>query len=377
MAKQWRSAVIGTGLVGEWHVKVTSKLPNTTLAAICEIDAEKAKKVLGKYNLANVPVYSDQAEMLRKEQIDIVHVCTPSGDHMGPAMMAMEAGKNVIVEKPMEIQLDRIEQMEAAAKKHRVRLAGVFQNRWNPANRAIRDAVAEGRFGRIAWAGCFTPWYRPDQYYRDGGWRGTWKLDGGGAIMNQSIHAIDLLQWIVGPVKLVSAYASSRIHAEIEVEDTMSCSLEFENGAYGTIMGTTAMFPGQPARIEVGGENGTAVSENGLKIFKFRDERPGDGQLLETLSPPAPEKIKEKVAAAGGDALLEKLGWKKATSTGGGTSAADVPLDFHAKNVLAILNAWDEGHDAETHAAEARKAVAIVLAMYESARKKGAPIAVQ
>jgi len=195
--------------------------------------------------------------------------------------------------------------------------------------------------------------------------------------MNQSIHAIDLLQWIVGPVKQVSAYASSRIHAEIEVEDTMSCSLEFANGGYGTIMGTTAMFPGQPARIEVGGENGTAISENGLKIFKFRDERPGDGQLLDSLCPPVAEKWKEKITAAGGDLLLEKLGIKKTTSSGGGASAADVPLDFHARNVMAILNAWDEGHDAETHAAEARKAVAIVLAMYESARKKGAPIQVQ
>jgi len=377
MSRHWRCAIIGTGLVGEWHVKVTSQLPNTSLVAVCDIDGARAQKALAKYTLSNIPIYTDQAEMLRKEQLDILHICTPSGEHMSPAIMAMEAGKNVITEKPMEIQLDRIDRMGEVAKKNNVRLAGIFQNRWNPANRAIGDAVAEGRFGRIAWAGCFTPWYRPDQYYRDGGWRGTWKLDGGGAIMNQSIHAIDLLQWIVGPVKTVSAYASSRIHAEIEVEDTMSCSLEFQNGAYGTIMGTTAMFPGQPARIEVGGENGTAISENGLKIFKFRNERPGDAQLLDTLCPPAPDKWRERIAAAGGDALFEKLGIKKATSTGGGASAADVPLDFHARNVMSILNAWDEGHDAETHAAEARKAVAIVLAMYESARKKGAPIQVQ
>src|ERR1051325_5217007 len=124
MGRQWRCAVMGTGLVGEWHVKVTSRLPNTTLAAVCEIDVAKGKKVLEKYNLQNVPVYADQAEMLRKEQLDIVHICTPSGDHMNPAIMAMEAGKNVIVEKPMEIQLDRIERMEAVAKKKGVRLAG-------------------------------------------------------------------------------------------------------------------------------------------------------------------------------------------------------------------------------------------------------------
>jgi predicted dehydrogenase len=361
MAKHWRCAVVGTGVVGEWHVKVVSQLPNTTLVAVCDVDGGKAKKALEKYKLPDTPIYTDTAEMLRKEELDVLHICTPSGDHMGPAIMAMEAGKNVILEKPMEIQLDRIDRMMESAKKNNVRLAGVFQNRWNPANRAIRDAMAEGRFGRIAWAGSFTPWYRPDQYYRDGGWRGTWKLDGGGAIMNQSIHSIDLLQWIVGPVKQVSAYASSRIHGEIEVEDTMSCSLEFENGGYGTVMGTTAMFPGMPARIEVGGENGTAVSENGLRVFKFRNERPGDAVLLETLAPPPPGT----------------KGEKKVVSTGGGSSNTDVPLDFHGRNVLAILSAWDEGRDAETHAPEARKAVAIVLAMYESARKNGQPIPVR
>src|SRR5207244_485460 len=158
----------------------------------------------------------------------------------------------------------------AAAKKKRVKLACIFQNRWKDENRAIRSAVEEGRFGKLAWAGCFTPWYRADKYYEAGGWRGTWQWDGGGAVMNQSIHAIDLLQWLAGPVRRVSAYAASRIHSKIEVEDTLSCSLQFANGAFGTIMGTTAMFPGQPARVEIGGENGTAVSEGGLKMFKFR-----------------------------------------------------------------------------------------------------------
>src|SRR5205085_9442116 len=134
--------------------------------------------------------------------------------------------------------------------------------------------------------------------YEEGGWRGTRKLDGGGAVMNQSVHSIDLLQWIVGPVKTVSAYASSRIHEKIEVEDTLSCSLQFANGAYGTIVGTTAMFPGQPARIEEGGENGTAISENGLKMFKFCDERPGDGHLLDTLSLPVGDRINDRVGAA-------------------------------------------------------------------------------
>jgi UDP-N-acetyl-2-amino-2-deoxyglucuronate dehydrogenase len=209
--------------------------------------------------------------------------------------------------------------------------------------------VQEGRFGKIAWAGCFTPWYRPDKYYQDVSWRGTWKLDGGGAIMNQSIHAIDLLQWVAGPVRRVSAYGASRIHPKIETEDTMSCSLQFENGAFGSILGTTAMFPGQPARMEVGGENGTAISENGLKVFDFRDARPRDQELLEQLSPDA-------------------------SAASGKSNPAAIGYEGHRRNIAAILDAWSEGRDAETHGAEARKSLAIVLAMYESARRDGAPV---
>src|SRR5215212_5158976 len=119
MAKHWRCAVVGTGVVGEWHVKVTSQLANTMLVAVCDVDGGKASRALAKYNLANVPIYTDVSEMLRKEQLDVLHVCTPSGDHLGPAMMAMEAGKNVITEKPMEIELDRIDRMGEMAKKNR------------------------------------------------------------------------------------------------------------------------------------------------------------------------------------------------------------------------------------------------------------------
>lgn len=352
MGREWRCAVVGVGTVGEWHVRTIPQVPSAKLVAVCDLEAAKCQAALDKNKLTGIPIYTSEDEMLRKEQIDVVHVCTPSGNHMDPAIMAMEAGKNVISEKPLEIQLDRIDQMIAAARRNKVKLAGIFQNRWNKANRALKDAAAQNRFGRIGWAGCFTPWYRTDKYYEDGGWRGTWKLDGGGAIMNQSVHAIDLLQWIVGPVRGVSAYSGSRIHARIEVEDTLSCALQFANGAYGTIMGTTAMYPGSSVRVELGGENGMACSEGGLKSYKFRDERPEDAQLLEALKP-------------GGK------------GTGGGASATDVQLDLHGMNIKHILDAWAEGKDADTCGAEARKAVAIILAMYESAKKGGAPVEVK
>ncbi len=352
MAKQWRCAVVGTGVVGEWHVRVIPKVPNCELVAVCDIDRSKAVKALEK-NKMEAPIYTDALEMYRKEQIDAVHVCTPSGDHKGPVITAMEHGKNVVCEKPMEIHLDRIDQMIEGAKKNKVKLAGIFQNRWNEANAALRDAVKENRFGRIGWAGAITPWYRTDQYYADGGWRGTWKLDGGGAVMNQGVHQVDLIQWIVGPVKTVSAMASSRIHAAIEVEDTLTCALQFENGAYGTYVSTTAMWPGGAVRIEIGGEFGSAISENGLKRYEFKDARPSDKELMARLDPAA------------------------AKNTGGGANPADLELDLHGKNLLSIYSSWEKGEEAQTWGPEARKAVAIIQAMYESARKKGQPVDVK
>ena len=352
MAREWRCAVVGTGTVGEWHVRTLANLPGCKLVAVCDVKEARLKAAVEKNGIAATH-YTDALELYRREQIDAVHICTPSGDHMGPAITAMQHGKYVVVEKPMEIHLDRIDKMVEASEKYKVRLAGIFQNRWNEANLAIKQAVDAGRFGRLAWAGSFTPWHRTDQYYAEGGWRGTWAMDGGGAVMNQGVHQVDLMQWAIGPVKTVSAFSSSRIHDAIEVEDTLTCALEFANGAFGSFVSTTAMYPGSATRLEVGGEFGTAISENGLRRFQFRDVLPEDAVLLERLDP------------------------AQALTTGGGANAKDVALDLHRQNIQAIYSAWGEDKEAETNGPEARKAVAIIQAMYESARKRGAPVDVK
>ena len=355
MPKTWKTAVVGTGVVGDWHVACLKLLDFTDLMAVCDVKPEQMDKSLAKHHLPDLPRYADLQQMLDAHpEIQSVHVCTPSGDHMDPVLTALNAGKNVVCEKPMEIQLDRIDRMIAAADANGVRLAGIFQNRWDDANRALKQAADEHRFGTLAYGGCYTPWFRTDQYYRDGGWRGTWKLDGGGAIMNQSVHGVDLLQWIMGPVKTVTAHASSRIHPEIEVEDTLACALTFESGAHGVLMGTTAMWPGGNVRLEVGGENGTAVSEDGLRRWTFRDQTDEDKHLPDALRARHAEK-----------------------STGGGSSPADVPQYLHLRNLTAIYQAWERGEEPETTGREARKAVAIIRAMYDSAAKGGQPVAVQ
>lgn len=352
MSRQWRCAVVGVGVVGSTHVKMIPTLPMAKLVALCDAKPENAQAALKKAELSDIPIYDNLAEMLRREQIDVVHIATPSGVHLEPALEAIAAGKNVITEKPLEISLERADQIIDAAAKKNVKVACIFQNRWKPENRALRQAAEQQRFGTVTWAGSFTPWYRNDKYYADAGWRGTWKYDGGGAIMNQSIHAIDLLQWIAGPVRRVSAYAGSRIHPQIEVEDTLSCSLQFHSGAFGTVLGTTGLFPGQPARIEIGGENGTAIAEGGLKVFSFRDATPQDQELLQQLAPNSGASATKSNNAA----LNQKA---------------------HANNIAAILQAWDAGQEAETNAVESRKSLSIVLAMYESARRDGEPVDVK
>jgi predicted dehydrogenase len=217
---------------------------------------------------------------------------------------------------------------------------------------ALKKAADEKRFGKLTFAGIYTPWWRTDQYYREGGWRGTWKWDGGGAVMNQSVHGVDLLQWVAGPVKTVSAYAASRVHPEIEVEDTLACSLQFQDGAFGVIVGSTGMYPGIEVRLEIGGADGTAVSEGGLKHFKFRESKPEDEETIKRLAPGA-----AKVAPSGVN--------------------VEIGLELHYQNITSILDAWERGEDAPTSGPEARKAVAIILAMYESAKKGGVPIAVK
>jgi UDP-N-acetyl-2-amino-2-deoxyglucuronate dehydrogenase len=332
--KTWRCALLGAGMAGESHIRALNKVPGAKLVAVCDVDKARAQAAMDKHKAPPVPIHTDLKSLLNSEQIDVLHIATPSSYHTDAAMAAFEKKINVISEKPLDITLERIDSMIAAAKKNGVCLAGIFQNRWNPANRAIKAAIEQGRFGpSITWAGAFVLWFREPKYYQS--WRGTKDVDGGGAIMNNSIHSIDLLQWLIGPVKTVCAISGRQMHKNLEVEDSLSATLVFESGALGTVVGTTAMYPGRPARIEIGGPMGSAVSEGAIKEFKFKEPRPEDEQVLQ----PQPQ------------------------------------VDFHALNIQHILESWAGGRDADVNGPECRKPVEIVLAMYESAANGGKPVA--
>src|SRR5437588_4141854 len=196
--------------------------------------------------------------MLKHERLDVVIICTPSGMHGEHACAVMRAGRHVIVENPMEITRAAMDEMLRVQQETGVKLAVISQHRFDAASRQVRQLVDERAFGRLVLGNALVPWWRSQAYYDSGAWRGTWEMDGGGVLMNQAIHSIDLLQWLMGPVKSIFAYTDTLAH-RMETEDVAVAGLRFANGALGTIAATTGAYPGVTTRIEVFGDKGSAI----------------------------------------------------------------------------------------------------------------------
>jgi UDP-N-acetyl-2-amino-2-deoxyglucuronate dehydrogenase len=336
----WNFGIIGSGMIADFHAKAIQSLPNARLIGICGLNPKKTLTLADRYSCHP---FQNTGDMLKNTGIDIVTIATPSGAHLEPAVEAARHGKHVICEKPMEISLDRIDEMIKAHEKAGTCLGGIFNYRYNDAVKVLKDTLDSGRFGTISFAAVHVPWWRTDDYYKSS-WRGTWNLDGGGALMNQSIHMIDMLQFMMGPVRSLQAYMATIAH-DIEVEDTAVSVLQFENNALGLIYGSTASFPGQYRRIEITGNKGTVVLvENSFKVWQFADETEAD------------REIRVKFGDIEG---------------GGGTSdPAAIPFHPHAKNIAAFIQSVEQGKTFEISGREARKSVEIILAIYRSAREK-------
>ena len=339
--------IIGLGMIADFHAKAIGELSDGCLVAAYDMIPEKVFAFCsGK---EGVNPYTDLEEFLSDPDLDIVTVTTPSGAHLDVALAAVNAGKHVIVEKPIEVTTERIDILIKAAKEKGVLISGIFQSRFFEAPQLIMKAIREGRFGRLTLCDAQVKWYRTQEYYDSVGWRGTWKLDGGGALMNQSIHAIDLLQWFCGPVSEVSAFTALLGHENIEVEDTAAAVLKFRNGAIGVIEGSTSVYPGFLKKLEICGTKGSVIlEEESLKAWNFEDERPED------------EEIRTR--------FLDN------TETGGGASDPKaIGYIGHKHCFENFLNALENGTEPLITGEEARKSVEIITAIYESART-GKPV---
>lgn len=347
MAKTYRFGVIGTGFIGGVHGDAIRSMPNAELVAGCDKVEASAKAFAEKFGC---DYYTDEAEMLKRDDIDAVSIATPSGLHAESAIAAAKAGKHALVEKPLDITLDRIDRVIEAHDKAGTTLGGIFNGRFYPTAQLFRKAVEENRFGRMTFGLAYGPWWRAQKYYDQGGWKGTWKYDGGGAYMNQGIHTVDMLQWLMGPVKRVTARVDMLAHVNVEVEDTGAAIVEFESGALGVMACASSMYPGHFRIVEVAGDKGTvAMADTKFFFWRFADETAED------------EKIRKEYLA------FPSIG------IGADDPATGVTGALHVPNFADFLEAIDEGREPLLSGPECRKSVEIILAVYESS-KTGKPV---
>ncbi len=337
--KTWNIGVVGSGLIADFHARAIGDIPNAKFTACCDKVPERAATLAEKYG---AKAFTSYEEMVKSDSVDIVTIATPSGLHMEPTVAAAKAGKHVLCEKPLEISLQRIDAMVEAHEKAGTRLGGIFPYRFNNLMIPLRDAIESGRFGTITYAGVYVPWWRTDEYYQDS-WHGTWALDGGGALMNQSIHMIDMLCDLMPPIESVQAYTGTLGHT-MEAEDAATAVLRYTSGALGIIYGTTASYPGQFRRFEITGTQGTAVNvENSITLWEFADKRPEDKEI--------------------------RRQFMKIEGGGGVADPAAINYENHTRNFKAFLDALEKGEDFSISGPEARKAVEVILAIYKSARE--------
>lgn len=334
--KQLNWAVIGCGVISKSHLEPVANSGKVKLYAVCDSNEAAASEVAEKFGCDKI--YTDYRELLCDPEVDVVSVCTPSGMHGEMVIEAAKHKKHILCEKPMEITKEKIDAMIQAAKENGVKLGCVFQRRTYPEAVAARKFVEENNLGPIVYAEARAKYFRSREYYKSADWRATWELDGGGCLMNQGVHAIDLLCWMVGDVKSVFARCETLTH-DIQVEDTASAVVEFTSGALGIIQGSTNTYPSQDTKITLYFENGT---------LWFGDEGIGGEFSDPNLVIPELKSFESNV---------------KEDPTAIGNMTHKVLVEDLADAIL-------ENRDPMISPEDGRKSVELILAIYESARKK-------
>lgn len=271
MSKTYRFGLVGCGTIARIHAAAIASMRHAQLAGVFDPVAACARAFAEQYPCV---VYSTLEEMLWDSELDVINICTPSGTHAEIALAAARAGKHVVVEKPLAINLTDAKKVVRAQKETGVRICVISQLRFAPDVQALHTAMENGAFGTMILGSLSMRYSRSKEYYKNGGWRGRWATDGGGALMNQGIHGLDLLCYLCGRVARVQAVSKTLLHS-IEVEDTLCATLEFENGAMGVLEVTTAVRPGSPRRIEISGtEGGATLTEDAITQWNSAYPRP-------------------------------------------------------------------------------------------------------
>lgn len=332
--------IIGCGMIATFHARAIAEAGGELVACYDKlpIASERIARDFG------CKAYQDLNEFLADPEIQIVTIGTPSGAHMDPAVAAARAGKHIIVEKPLEVTLEKCDRIIKAAEESGVVLSTVFPSRFHQSSVQMKRAIDQKRFGKLTLGDAIVKWYRTQQYYDSGNWRGTWALDGGGALMNQAIHSVDLLLWLMGDVEEVSALCGLVAHERIEVEDVAIANLKFKNGAYGTLEATTAAYPGYLKRIEIHGTAGSAmIEEEDIVKWDFAEAGQEDAAIRESMT-------------------------SHLSGGGGAADPAAIGHHAHAKQFADVMDAIETGRKPKIDGYEGRKSVEVICAVYESAR---------
>jgi len=339
--------IIGTGMIAEFHARAISEIRGAELIGCFNHTGKKAQKFAQTFECK---AYDTLEEMLSNPEIRIVCICTPSGAHMEAAVQAAKAGKHVVVEKPLEISLSRCDQIIKACRESNVKLCTIFPSRYSPANIALKEALDEGRFGKVTLADTYVKWWRDQKYYDNGAWRGTWALDGGGACMNQAIHNVDLLYWLLGEVVEVTGLTGTLAHERIEVEDTAVAAIRFKKGALGVIEATTSAWPGLLKRTEIHGTKGSAIVEqDNVTLWKFSKPSPKDRAVRDKLWKPEDDDDDNGL-------------------TGGAADPKAISHAGHREQLKDFMRAIERGLRPPVDGEEGRKSVEIILALYQAAQ---------
>ena len=328
--------IIGCGVIGPAHadaVKANSDLAE--LIQVCDVIPEQAQKLAERNDCSFV---TSVDELLANDDIQAVSICTPSGMHSEQAVAAAEAGKHILCEKPLDVTLEAIDAMIDAAAANNVKLAAVFQRRTWASSQKVREAIRNGKLGKLVLGDSYQKWFRSHEYYAGGDWRATWALDGGGCLMNQGVHGVDLIIWLMGGVARVSAYCRCLAH-NIEVEDTVVANVEYLNGALGTWVCTTSVVHGPPMHFEIHGDRGSIIL-TGDEITQW--------------------------AIEGEEAVTGEAGEDKISS-----DPTALGVGGHTEHVRDMCEAITNNRDPLIPGAEARKAVEAIKAIYLSSRLGG------
>jgi len=333
MTTEFGFGLVGCGLIGKVQAEAISSIPGARLLAVYARDEARTAEFASRFE---AKAYARYEEFLGHPGLRVVTICTPNGTHAELGSKAAQAGKHVLVEKPIETDLERADALIAACERAGVKLGVIFQSRFLAETQKLKRAIAEGRLGRLLIGDAYVKWYRAPEYYAPGSWHGTISLDGGGALINQAIHTVDLLRWLMGPVETVFAMSAALRYPHLEGEDTLVASLRFRNGALGVIEAATSAKPGFKRRLEISGERGTVIL---------------DGDALACWA------VDGEEAEAG---AAEQL-------TDGSANPAAISNEGHRRQLEDMMKAVLDDRPPLIDGREGRKALEVVRALYESA----------